>query len=297
MNINYLNEELLLKLSQIPLKAISLADGIYKGYHRSKRLGGEIDFREFRKYVQGDDLKKIDWKLSARQDKFFIKEFDEDLNYKIHFILDQSASMSQKANSELSKIEYAKYMLSALAYLFLKQGDNVQVSSFAINFNSIFASTNNIKLLPKLNEDLNRIKALGRSDFSLLIGKTQPIRSEKIVIFIFSDFICDLNILKNTLKKIKTSKNKIILFQLISKEEMDFIFKGEVSFLDPESGETLACNAGQIRDSFINKWDKFLMEFKHWGGDWNMEYRQFNTSIHYSENLLDFIKSYHTLQR
>ena len=296
MDVNYLDEKLLLKLSQIPLKPISLADGIYKGYHHSIKAGGEIDFREFRKYVQGDDLKKIDWKLSARQDKFFIKEFEEDLNYKVHFILDQSASMGQKASHEISKIEYAKFILSALSYLFLKQGDQVQVSTFSKSFIHLLDSTANIKQISYLNKELNKVTSIGISDFSLLIGKTQTARNEKQIIFIFSDFIYNLDGLINVFKKINSPKTRIILFQLINKDEIYFDFKGETSFIDPESGETIVCNSGQIKDNFISRWKNFQEELKHWSDTLSIEYRVFNTSIHYSDNLLDFIKSYHVSQ-
>lgn len=291
MKVNYLNEELLLKLSQIPLKPLSLAEGIYKGYHPSKKSGEEVDFREFRKYVLGDDFKKIDWKRSARQDRFFIREFEQELNYKVHLIIDQSASMGQQVG--ITKIEYAKYLVSAFTYLFLKQGDQVQISSFSTHFNSFFGFTNNLKQISLLVDELNNLSPKGLSQFSLLIGKTQPVRSEKIIIFIFSDFICESNSLISTLSKLKSPKSKIILFHLVSEEEIDFSFKGEIQFIDPETNESFYCNASQVKDKFLAEWKQFSDQLKRWSQDWEIEYRKLNTQVHYSENLLDFIKSYH----
>ncbi len=293
MKTNYLDEHLILKLSQIPIKPLSLAEGLFKGRHRSKRSGEEVEFKEFRPYIQGDDLKKIDWKRSARQENYFVKEMEDELNYKVHFIIDQSSSMNQASKGLLSKIEYSKFLVAALAYLFVKQGDQVQVSSFSNRFNSIFKLSNNIQKMSLLVESLNSLSTKGSSDFYSLIGNARPLRSNKMILFLLSDLICDPNILYACLSKLSSPRVKIILFHLLSPDELDFPFKGEVNFIDPESNDTFSCNAGQIRAKFKAQWERFCNDLRFWTQKWDMEYKSFNTNIHYSENLLDFIKSYH----
>ncbi|GMT48712.1 MAG: DUF58 domain-containing protein [bacterium] len=293
MKTNYLDEHLIAKLSQIPIKPLSLAEGLFKGRHRSKKSGEEVEFKEFRPYIQGDDLKKIDWKRSARQETYFVKEMEDELNYKVHLIIDQSASMDQGGKDEMSKIEYSKYLVAALAYLFVKQGDQVQVSSFSNRFHSIFKSSNNIQKMPLLVESLNHLSTQGVSDFYSLIGKARPLRSDKMILFLLSDLICDPNTLHSCLAKLSSPKVKIILFHLISPDELNFPFKGDVHFLDPESNNTFSCNAGQIKNKFKAHWERFCNDLQFWTQKWDMEYRSFNTQTHYSENLLDFIKSYH----
>ncbi len=293
MKTNYLDEHLISKLSQIPIKPLSLAEGLFKGRHRSKKSGEEIEFKEFRHYIQGDDLKKIDWKRSARQETYFVKEMEDELNYKVHLIIDQSDSMDQAGKDEMSKIEYSKYLVAALAYLFVKQGDQVQVSSFSNRFHSIFKSSSNIQKMPLLVESLNRLSTQGISDFYSLIGNARPLRSDKMILFLLSDLICDPNILHSCLAKLSSPKVKIILFHLVSPDELNFPFKGDVNFLDPESKETFSCNAGQIKTKFKAHWERFCNDLQFWTQKWDMEYRSLNTQTHYSENLLDFIKSYH----
>ncbi|MDH5682749.1 MAG: DUF58 domain-containing protein [Spirochaetota bacterium] len=293
MKVNYLDEELLQKLSQIPNKPLSLAEGIYKGQHHSRKSGEEVEFREFRTYIRGDDFKKVDWKRSARQDKLYIREFEEELNYKVVLLLDHSGSMGQPMSNGLSKLEYGKYVISALTYLFLKQGDQVQVSGFSDGVRVIFGFNNNNKQLSLLNDGLNNLVSDGVSQFSLLMDILQGFRNERLVLMAVSDFVSEESHLLSVLDKIRMPKCRQVLIHLQNEEDKTFPFKGEIDFIDPETGESFYCNASEVRDRFIAQWQGYLDRVAHWGRSVNVEFRTFDTDIHYSENLLNFIKSYH----
>ncbi len=290
MKINYLEEDLIAKLSQLQIKSFSLAEGIYKGRHQSKKTGEEIEFKEFRKYIRGDDFKKIDWKLSARQDRFFVKEFAKEFNYKVHLIVDQSSSMGDPTISDHNKMEYAKYITAALAYVFLKQGDQVQISSFAKQFSTFFHFSNTIQHIPSLINSLNKIKPKSQSHFSLLTNNILSEPTDKIIVFIISDFIYELNELITICSNISSPKRQIILVHLMNQEELNFQFKGEIHFQDPETGNTLFCHASQIKETFLSLWQNFSNTLQRSMLEIGISYNKFDTSIHYSDHLIDFIK-------
>lgn len=293
MKKTYINEELLAKLSQIPLKPFSFAEGLYKGHHRSLQSGEATDFKEFRHYIPGDDLKKVDWKRSARHNDFFVKEYEEELNYKIHLIIDSSSSMSEQSEDSLSKIEYSKHLVMALSYLFLKQGDQVQVITINEITDICFKFNQTLKNLNQLDQSLIEIKAEKKTNLNLLPKNIQSKKSEKAIVFIFSDFVYPLDELFTILTQINSPKNRLILFQLNNNNDLNFPFKGDLEFINPETGEVFFTKAADIRNQYMEKWSEFNHQLGQWCFSKDIDFQRLNCSDHYSDNLLQFIKHYH----
>ena len=97
--------------------------GNVAGKHRSPHRGSSVEFAEYRKYVPGDDTRRLDWKAFARSDRFYIKEFEADTNLRAYFVVDSSGSMNFSSGDTDTKIQYARRLAASLAYLLVKQGD------------------------------------------------------------------------------------------------------------------------------------------------------------------------------
>ena len=124
----------LARIGDLELVARMVVEGVINGLHRSPNLGSSMDFAEHRAYMPGDDIRRIDWKLFARSDRHFIKEFEADTNTNFTVLVDTSASMRYGASSEgtgtLSKLDYARYLAACLAYLASTQRDRVGLVTF-----------------------------------------------------------------------------------------------------------------------------------------------------------------------
>ena len=118
------------RLESIELRARSIVEGSMHGLHRSPYLGMSVEFASHREYTPGDDLRHLNWKLYARHDRLYIKEYDADTNLNLYLLLDASASMSC-ANTGRSKLHYAASLAAALAHLALKQRDAVGLTVFS----------------------------------------------------------------------------------------------------------------------------------------------------------------------
>src|SRR6476469_9183429 len=131
---SFLDPSVLARIGNLELLAKIVVEGIINGLHRSPHLGSSMDFAEHRAYMPGDDIRRIDWKLFARSDRYFIKEFEADTNTNFTVLVDTSASMRYGASSEgkgtLSKLDYARYLAACLAYLASTQRDRVGLVTF-----------------------------------------------------------------------------------------------------------------------------------------------------------------------
>ena len=128
-NIRVLDPIVLSKISGMELRARTVVEGFIYGLHRSPYRGFSVEFAEYREYTPGDDIRFIDWKVFARSDRYYIKEFEEETNLSCHILLDTSASMSYKSNG-ISKLEYSAYLAASLGYLIFQQRDGVGLMTF-----------------------------------------------------------------------------------------------------------------------------------------------------------------------
>ncbi len=130
-NPKFLDPQTLAKLQGLELRARLIVEGYVSGVHRSPYHGFSIEFAEHREYVQGDDLRYVDWKVFGKTDKFYLKQYEEETNLVSYLLLDTSESMRYKSDAAgLSKLEYAQCLGAALAYLVLQQQDSVGLVTF-----------------------------------------------------------------------------------------------------------------------------------------------------------------------
>ena len=120
----YLDPKTVSRLARLDLKARLVVEGFIAGLHNSPYHGFSVEYAEHRQYMPGDPIKHIDWKVFAKSDRFYIKEYEEETNLKSYIFLDVSASMDY-ASKGISKLEYGKYLAAALTYLMLSQQDSV----------------------------------------------------------------------------------------------------------------------------------------------------------------------------
>ncbi|MDZ7724308.1 MAG: DUF58 domain-containing protein [candidate division KSB1 bacterium] len=124
-----LKPEAVSRLSNLNLIARLVVEGFITGLHRSPYHGFSVEFAEHRPYMAGDDTRHIDWKVYAKTDRYYVKQFEEETNLKSMILLDTSASMNYTSHT-ITKFEYSRYLAAALAYLMIKQRDAVGMVTF-----------------------------------------------------------------------------------------------------------------------------------------------------------------------
>jgi len=237
----------LTRIDNLELVARAVVDGFISGLHRSHMLGMSVDFAEHRAYMPGDDVRRIDWRVYARTDRLYIKEFEADTNANLHLVLDVSRSMDF-ASGAVSKLEYAKFLAASLAYLSVRQRDRIGLITFDNDIVEIVPTS--IKHFNTVLHSLDRLKAGGVSAYKKPLEKiAQSLRRRSLVVLI-SDLYEEPEQLLAAINQLRFRGNDLIVFHLLDPLELTLNLHDVSSVEDLESGAHMPIAAEQFRDSY-----------------------------------------------
>lgn len=223
---------LLAGLGGLEIVARQVVAGFISGLHRSPFLGAGEEFTRHRSYQQGDDVRHIDWRLFARTDRLYVKEFREDSNLQAFLLLDTSSSMG--FGSEPSKLRYASYLAAALAHLMLRAGDAVGLATTGPHgVRLALPSRNRSGHLHEVLLALERLRAEGTGSLAdALDGVGQALRRQGRVL-ILSDFLDDTGLL-DAVGRLRARGDEVIGFRVATPVELGLQPLGPARFFDPE---------------------------------------------------------------
>ena len=243
----FIDPDVLTRIDNLELVARAVVDGFISGLHRSHMLGMSVDFAEHRAYMPGDDVRRIDWRVYARTDRLYIKEFEADTNANLHLVLDISRSMDF-ASGAVSKLEYAKFLAASLAYLSVRQRDRIGLMTFDNDIVEIVPTS--IKHFNTVLHSLDRLKAGGVSDYKKPFEKiAQSLRRRSLVVLI-SDLYEEPEQLLAAINQLRYRGNDLIVFHLLDPLELTLNLHDVSSVEDLESGAHMPIAADQFRDSY-----------------------------------------------
>ncbi len=285
----FLNPLILAKLGNLEIIAKLVVEGFLVGLHKSPYHGFSVEFAEYRQYNPGDPPRTIDWKVFARTDKYYVKEFEEETNLRAYILLDKSGSMGFSHNGRLRKIEYARFLAAALAYLMVKQKDAVGLLTFDKDVDTyIPASMTKVQLMELL-------KVLDRTDYAeeTRIDKTFTALAEKLkrrgLIILISDLLDDPKHTLTALRQFRHKKNEVIVFHILDPSEVNFDFKREAEFIDLESGNKLPVQPWMIREEYRKEVGKFFNELKYGCRELGVDYCLITTDTPFDISLLAYL--------
>ena len=230
------------------------------GLHRSPYLGLSVEFASHREYTPGDDLRHLNWKLYARHDRLYIKEYDADTNLNLYLLLDASASMSC-ANSGRSKLHYAASLAAALAHMALKQRDAVGLTVYS---DSVTAHVSPRAKPGQFDEVLATIAAAEvrtATDNDRALHQAAEFARRRGMVVLLSDLFGDLDMIVAGLDHLRYNNHEVIIWHIMDPYERDLAVDGHVRFRDLESGETLTTQAEGVREAYkkaVDDWRQAL---------------------------------------
>ena len=219
-----------------------VVDGTVSGLHRSPFHGYSAEFSQYRHYRPGDDLKYVDWKLFARTDRLYTKQFRETTNLFCQIVVDVSGSMSYSGRSGVSKFEYARILAASLAQLLSRQGDGVGLMTYADAIRQYLPSRGGQPHLRALLLALARTKPEGETHAGPPLGRTIDLMRRRGLIVLISDLYDEDDAVERTLKRAAHGGHEVVVFHVLSRDEIELPFKGDVELSDLETGRTLLSN-------------------------------------------------------
>lgn len=284
----FLDPQVLARLTAVPLFARRPMLGNVSGIHASPHRGASVEFAEYRKYVPGDDLRRLDWRAYGRSDRFFVKEFEADTNLRCCLILDTSGSM-EFGSTGVTKIEYARRLAGSLAYIAVQQGDAAGLTCIAETIVRTVPAKRTPSHLRGLFDILENAQPKGDTQ---LVGRlhelAETIRQRALVIII-SDLFVDPELLKTAFEHLRFQKHDVAIFHLLDPLELEFTFQRPMRFLDLEGGPSIFAEPNEIVNRYHKALEEYLSAMKRIVLESSVDYHRVSVDEDYEQVLLRFL--------
>ncbi|MEJ2111265.1 MAG: DUF58 domain-containing protein [Acidobacteriota bacterium] len=246
----FIDPKALSRIASLELIARTVVEGFISGLHRSPHLGFSVNFAEYRTYRPGDDIRKIDWKVYGRTDRFFIKEYEGETNTGMQLILDCSRSMDY-GNKGIRKLEYGQYLAASLGYFAFKQRDAVGFISYDNDIIDYIPARSSIGHLNTVMHAIERAQPGERTDFNkTLVHVSERIKRRGIVVVI-SDLYDDPENVMTGLRHLVHRGNDVIVFQILDPSELNFDFSDTAQFVDMETKAEMHVIPDYLRREYV----------------------------------------------
>ena len=290
----FLDPRVLARIGNLELMAKTVVEGFINGLHHSPYLGLSVDFAEHRAYMPGDDIRRIDWRLWARSDRYYIKEFEADTNANFRILFDVSRSMSY-AGRGLPKLDYGRYLAACLAYFSHKQRDRVGIVTF--DSEVIDHVPPSAKHLDIVLHTLDRMKPGGPGNLERPLRKIGETVQRRSLLVLISDLYEPPETVLNALTNLKGKGNDLIVFHLLDPMEREFPFEQPASFEDLESGDRVPVVPEQLRDQYRALVTHHVAELGRILGEHQIDYSLFDTSQPLDYALFEYLSRRERLSR
>lgn len=292
MSMKYLNHDLLSRLGNLPLEARQSMAGSVSGRHRSANRGSSVEFAEYRKYVAGDDTRRLDWKAYARSDRYYIKEFEADTNLRAYIVMDLSGSMNFHPEQVESKYMRACRLAANLAYIAIRQGDAVGLSFSQEEKDGAVLHIPASRRPAHLNVLVNQMDTHDPGGETVLPETLHELAERvgrRALILIFSDLFTQTAELRNAMRHLHFRKHDVAVFHLVDQLEIDFDFDRPIRFVDMEGGGSLITEPDLIADEYRSIVAGYLEETRCICTDINADYRLIRTGDSLESVLTGFL--------
>lgn len=259
----FLRPEALTRISRLEVKARHIVEGFLSGLHRSPYFGQSVEFVQHREYVQGDDVRRIDWKAWSKTDKYYIKQYEEDTNLRTNLVVDLSESMLFASGDE-SKYEYACTVAASLAYLLLRQQDSVGLVAFDDRVRTQLPPRSKQNHLHAILAALDSEEPQKKTDMYQILHQVAERERRKGMVVIISDLFVDRESLFRGLKLLRHRGHDVLIFHIMDDQELDFEYSGTTKFEGMEETGELICDPRSLREGYLNAVQQYLEELRRY---------------------------------
>ncbi len=253
----FLDPEVIARIDRIDLLARTVVEGFINGLHRSPYLGFSMDFAEHRQYMPGDDIRRIDWKVFARSDRFYVKEFEAESNTNFMAILDVSRSMDFGTGG-ITKFDYARYLAACLTYFANKQRDRVAFASFDDDIVDYVPPS--AKHLDTILHVIDRMQPGGRSDYLKPLLKITEAAKRRGIVVLVSDLYEEPRKVVDAVNNLRFRGHDVIVYQVLDRAEIEFDFDESATYEDLETGQSVPVVPGRMREQYKEMMAEHLEE-------------------------------------
>jgi uncharacterized protein (DUF58 family) len=294
-----LDPEALGKIHRLELIARGVVEGFVSGRHKSPFKGFSVEFAEHRPYTPGDDTRDLDWRVLAKSDRYYIKQFIEETNLRATILLDASGSMTYTGKAAakhggraLSKFEYGQYMAASLAHLMIHQQDAVGLVTFDTKVRSYIPARSRVSHLRVILQELTRTKPGAETAVAPIFHDIADRARRRGLVVIISDLFDDVEEIIGALHHFRYKKHEVLLFHVMAEEELTFPFDRWSVFQDLEVSATrVQLDPQAVRAEYLEQVRKFVRRLELGCGQMGVDYVPVLTNRPFDESLAQYLAS------
>jgi len=290
----FLDPGILARIGNLELLARTVVDGFINGLHHSPYFGLSVDFAEHRQYMPGDDIRRVDWKVFARTDRFYVKEFEADTNANFSILFDVSGSMCYGSRG-LTKLDYGRYLAACLTYFSRKQRDRVGVVTFRDDVVDYVPCS--AKHLDIVLHTIDRLEAGGEGGIERPLLKVAEILRRRSILVLISDLYDDPDTILKAVNLLRHKGNDVIVFHILDPAEVEFPFDENAQFEDLETGERIPVVPDTLREEYRSLLSQHMETLALRAAQSHIDYCFFNTSQPLDHALFEYLSRRERLSR
>jgi uncharacterized protein (DUF58 family) len=285
---SFLDTGVLSRLACFPLFARRPMLGNVSGRHPSPHRGSSVEFAEYRKYVPGDDLRRLDWRVYGRSDRFYVKEFEADTNLRCCLVLDTSGSMDF-GSVGITKFEYARRIAATLGHLALQQGDAVGLACVADGVIESIPPRRNPAHLMTLLDRLEDVRPRGETQLVPVLHELAETTRQRALVIIVSDLFVEPELLRGCFQHMRFRRHDVAVFHLLDPRELRFDFGRPTRFLDMEGGPAIFAEPSQISERYHRALKTYLDDLHQVVLESSIDYQRVSIDEDYESMLMRFL--------
>jgi uncharacterized protein (DUF58 family) len=273
----FLHPDAIKRIARLELRARHVVEGFLSGLHRSPYFGQSVEFRQHREYTYGDDLRYVDWKVWAKQDRYYVKQFEEDTNLRGTLLVDVSGSM-RYGRGPMTKYDYACTVAASLGYLLLRQQDAVGCVAFDESVRAAVPLRTRRNQLDSIIQAMEVSAPRNKTDFYPILREVAETYPRRGMIVLVSDLLAERAGLFRGLKLLRSRGHDVLVFLILDDDELDFPFTGPTRFEGLELPDVVRCNPRALREGYMAALNGYLDEVRRGCSGNNIDYALLRTS-------------------
>ena len=284
----FLDPAVLAEISRLDLRARQVVSGYVAGLHKSPRKGYSVEFAEHREYVPGDDLRQLDWKLWGREDRYYIKQYEEETNLRCHLLVDISESM-RFGTTALNKFEYSATAAAAISFLLLKQRDAVGLRLFDDRLREAVPVSSNWHNVSNILNVIDPVAPQRKTDMGVPLAAFAEQSGSRNMVVIFSDLFAPLDTLEKGLRALRNRRHEILIFHVLDTTELEFPFEDNTRFEGLEEMPDLIAEPRALRDGYLEVIREYLEQVRRLCASLRIDYMLIDTGQRLDKALSGFL--------
>jgi uncharacterized protein (DUF58 family) len=288
----YLKPEIASSLGSLELVAKFVVEGFITGLHKSPYHGFSVEFAQHRPYLPGDAIRNIDWKLFARTDRHYIKQFEEETNLKAYIVVDASKSMNYSSDPKkiITKYRYATLLSAALSYLLMRQQDGVGLAIFDEQLRLFMPARLKRTYLTEMLKALTITEPSNKTATKTALRRVAERMKRRGLIIVISDFLDDPDETIASLKLFRHMGHEVLAFQVLDPVELSFdLAASDATIFDMETGEKMRTQPYQMQATYKKAMTEFIENFKSRMTNEGMDYLLLETTTPFDRALAEYL--------